>query len=118
MCLLLLFGLFLPLTRVSFKMKESSVEANFMMTTLAAALVAGLSAYCATGLSIKKKNSKEYSESVLMEQLSEIKSRLNELEFARKRRRRTSKCSRSSLSFRTDEREFTLDLISCLLIEN
>lgn len=75
---------------------------NFVLTTVAAALVAGLSAYFVTARNKKEKVSKNETESVLLEQLTEIRKRLTDLEYTKKKRRRTSK---SSLSFRTDERE-------------
>ena len=77
---------------------------NIMLTTLAAALVGGISVYCATKWNKKEEiDTEDDTKSVLLEQLSEIKRRLNDLEYTRKKKRRSS---RSSLSFRTDEREY------------
>lgn len=78
---------------------------NFMLTTVAAALVAGISAYCVTYWNKKEKATRDDTESVLLEQLSELRKRLNDLEYSKKKKRRTSK---SSLSFRTDEREYLI----------
>ena len=91
--------------------EESSLPnmTNFMLTAIASALVAGISAYYVTAWNKKevdvnvKKEQDNNDSSVLLAQLTEIKQRLNDLEFRKTRRRRTSTSIRS---FRTDEREF------------
>jgi uncharacterized protein YlxW (UPF0749 family) len=75
---------------------------NFMLTTIAAALVAGISAYCVSSWKTKEKIKRD-NQSVLLEQLTEIRKRLSDLECSKKKTRRPS---RSSLSFRTDESEY------------
>eukprot|EP00956_Cyclotella_meneghiniana_P014770 scaffold22285_cov70-Cyclotella_meneghiniana.AAC.2 len=88
--------------------EESSLPnmTNFMLTTIASALVAGISAYYVTAWNKKevdvnvKKEQDNNDSSVLLAQLTEIKQRLNDLEFRKTRRRRTSTSIRS---FRTDE---------------
>lgn len=81
---------------------SGSGTTNMILTTLAAALAAGISAYCITKWNKEECIVKDDTESVLLEQLSEIRRRLNELERTRKKKRRTSRCS---LSFMADERE-------------
>ena len=95
-------------------MKEESSSpnmTNFILTSVASALVAGVSAYYITSWNKREVNVKKEQEndSVLLAQLTEIKQRLNDLEFRKIRRRRTSTSIRS---FRTDEREFmSLDIL-------
>lgn len=83
--------------------KSGSDMTNFILTTVAAALVASISAYCVSSWK-REKRSKEDTESVLLEQLKEIRKRLNDLEYSKKKTRRLT---RSSLSFRADEREYS-----------